>query len=157
MCCYVTDEGCTCCVCFLMIRRPPRSTRTVTLCPYTTLFRLPQAAPDPAGVCAARGTQAQAGRPAVTGNGLAALCRAHARRAQCRTRPAQSGGRCALCAAPRVELEDQVRGARRADRTRGLRFELPSGIGAFLVVHAVARKARDSIKTGESHSRPLPN
>src|SRR3546814_19876599 len=23
----------------LMIRRPPRSTRTVTLCPYTTLFR----------------------------------------------------------------------------------------------------------------------
>src|SRR3546814_18671117 len=30
---------------FLMIRRPPRSTRTDTLCPYTTLFRsmlLPQ-------------------------------------------------------------------------------------------------------------------
>src|SRR3546814_5623171 len=24
---------------FLMIRRPPRSTRTNTLCPYTTLFR----------------------------------------------------------------------------------------------------------------------
>src|SRR3546814_10739219 len=24
---------------FLMIRRPPRSTRTYTLCPYTTLFR----------------------------------------------------------------------------------------------------------------------
>src|SRR3546814_4349517 len=24
---------------FLMIRRPPRSTRTATLCPYTTLFR----------------------------------------------------------------------------------------------------------------------
>src|SRR3546814_4278210 len=24
---------------FLMIRQPPRSTRTVTLCPYTTLFR----------------------------------------------------------------------------------------------------------------------
>src|SRR3546814_4657835 len=24
-----------------MIRRPPRSTRTVTLCPYTTLFRSP--------------------------------------------------------------------------------------------------------------------
>src|SRR3546814_18499977 len=23
----------------LMVRRPPRSTRTVTLCPYTTLFR----------------------------------------------------------------------------------------------------------------------
>src|SRR3546814_14268924 len=28
-----------CCVCFLMIRRPPRSTRTDTLYPYTTLFR----------------------------------------------------------------------------------------------------------------------
>src|SRR3546814_5611521 len=27
------------CVCFLMIRRPPRSTRTDTLFPYTTLFR----------------------------------------------------------------------------------------------------------------------
>src|SRR3546814_13219306 len=30
-------------MCFiLMIRRPPRSTRTDTLCPYTTLFRSPQ-------------------------------------------------------------------------------------------------------------------
>src|SRR3546814_11160476 len=28
-------------VCFLMIRRPPRSTRTDTLFPYTTLFRSP--------------------------------------------------------------------------------------------------------------------
>src|SRR3546814_13968891 len=27
------------CFFFLMIRRPPRSTRTVTLFPYTTLFR----------------------------------------------------------------------------------------------------------------------
>src|SRR3546814_7295561 len=27
------------CFCFLMIRRPPRSTRTYTLFPYTTLFR----------------------------------------------------------------------------------------------------------------------
>src|SRR3546814_2434102 len=33
------------CLCFLMIRRPPRSTRTDTLCPYTTLFRS-----GPAGV-----------------------------------------------------------------------------------------------------------
>src|SRR3546814_7962912 len=29
------------CVVFLMIRRPPRSTRTDTLFPYTTLFRSP--------------------------------------------------------------------------------------------------------------------
>src|SRR3546814_2487977 len=28
-------------ICFLMIRRPPRSTRTDTLFPYTTLFRSP--------------------------------------------------------------------------------------------------------------------
>src|SRR3546814_19430483 len=27
------------CLCFLIIRRPPRSTRTDTLFPYTTLFR----------------------------------------------------------------------------------------------------------------------
>src|SRR3546814_16413179 len=32
------ESGCSCC-CFLMIRRPPRSTRTDTLFPYTTLFR----------------------------------------------------------------------------------------------------------------------
>src|SRR3546814_15534367 len=29
------------CCCFLMIRRPPRATRTDTLVPYTTLFRSP--------------------------------------------------------------------------------------------------------------------
>src|SRR3546814_4601862 len=31
---------------FLMIRRPPRSTRTDTLFPYTTLFRSPRAVRD---------------------------------------------------------------------------------------------------------------
>src|SRR3546814_18625034 len=30
------------CLFFLMIRRPPRSTRTDTLLPYTTLFRSPE-------------------------------------------------------------------------------------------------------------------
>src|SRR3546814_17681148 len=30
-----------------MIRRPPRSTRTDTLFPYTTLFRSPRLVPDP--------------------------------------------------------------------------------------------------------------
>src|SRR3546814_16214875 len=35
-CCFI----CSCaCFLFLMIRRPPRSTRTDTLFPYTTLFR----------------------------------------------------------------------------------------------------------------------
>src|SRR3546814_15748752 len=38
------------CFFFLMIRRPPRSTRTDTLFPYTTLFRSPAAAMSrPAG------------------------------------------------------------------------------------------------------------
>src|SRR3546814_12041070 len=32
---------------FLMIRRPPRSTRTDTLFPYTTLFRSPPPAGNP--------------------------------------------------------------------------------------------------------------
>src|SRR3546814_13912937 len=32
---------------FLMIRRPPRSTRTDTLFPYTTLFRSVEIAPGP--------------------------------------------------------------------------------------------------------------
>src|SRR3546814_4002172 len=35
---------------FLMIRRPPRSTRTDTLFPYTTLFRSPAAAVAPVAV-----------------------------------------------------------------------------------------------------------
>src|SRR3546814_6831663 len=34
---------------FLKIRRPPRSTRTDTLFPYTTLFRSPEPSCDPAG------------------------------------------------------------------------------------------------------------
>src|SRR3546814_7692055 len=38
MCC-VSDMHCQLLVFFLMIRRPPRSTRTDTLFPYTTLFR----------------------------------------------------------------------------------------------------------------------
>src|SRR3546814_4049280 len=33
---------------FLMLRPPPRSTRTDTLCPYTTLFRSPRRGLDPA-------------------------------------------------------------------------------------------------------------
>src|SRR3546814_6893387 len=33
------------CIFFLMIRRPPRSTRTDTLFPYTTLFRSPAGHP----------------------------------------------------------------------------------------------------------------
>src|SRR3546814_11600765 len=40
-CVVITVWNCNfhCCFFFLMIRRPPRSTRTDTLFPYTTLFR----------------------------------------------------------------------------------------------------------------------
>src|SRR3546814_7291409 len=48
---------CTVCFFFLMIRRPPRSTRTDTLFPYTTLFRSIRARIK--GVGAARGDVAQ--------------------------------------------------------------------------------------------------
>src|SRR3546814_11575261 len=36
---YITEVSYTVLFVFLMIRRPPRSTRTDTLFPYTTLFR----------------------------------------------------------------------------------------------------------------------
>src|SRR3546814_5200247 len=36
---YLRGSSCYLCLFFLMIRRPPRSTRTDTLFPYTTLFR----------------------------------------------------------------------------------------------------------------------
>src|SRR3546814_13608265 len=42
------------CVFFLMIRRPPRSTRTDTLFPYTTLFRSTRAQISWPKACAAR-------------------------------------------------------------------------------------------------------
>src|SRR3546814_16347076 len=52
------------CFFFLMIRRPPRSTRTDTLFPYTTLFRSPSA---------------MASRPALSVNALAELSQRFAR------------------------------------------------------------------------------
>src|SRR3546814_3268634 len=45
---------------FLMIRRPPRSTRTDTLFPYTTLFRSPVSPAERRG--ASRGAEGGAGR-----------------------------------------------------------------------------------------------
>src|SRR3546814_17794018 len=51
-------------ICFLMIRRPPGSTRTDTLCPYTTLFRSGCAQSRPSH-CAPRGA-GQTGWPPPT-------------------------------------------------------------------------------------------
>src|SRR3546814_1386346 len=43
---------------FLMIRRPPRSTRTDTLFPYTTLFRSLDGLPEAAGILDVHGLEA---------------------------------------------------------------------------------------------------
>src|SRR3546814_9023409 len=65
---------------FVMIRRPPRSTRTDTLFPYTTLFRshaVPAQRPAPRAPCLqARGRTAVAQHPDPKGP----ACRAPARR-----------------------------------------------------------------------------
>src|SRR3546814_15403252 len=42
---------------FLIIRRPPRSTRTDTLFPYTTLFRSGEGAPRPASTSASESSK----------------------------------------------------------------------------------------------------
>src|SRR3546814_18798297 len=67
-----------CCFFFLMIRRPPRSTLTDTLFPYTTLFRsLGKAGPPRAGAEAAAGQRRSAldrWRDAA-GAGTLRLCR----------------------------------------------------------------------------------
>src|SRR3546814_17016829 len=48
-----------------MIRRPPRSTRTDTLFPYTTLFRSPARASDPPVVTIAQGALSGSGEPGL--------------------------------------------------------------------------------------------
>src|SRR3546814_11578484 len=61
------------CFCFLMIRRPPRSTLTDTLFPYTTLFRSDEPV-DEAGVADValhqRSGVAQAGAVSGVGEGV---------------------------------------------------------------------------------------
>src|SRR3546814_12071163 len=49
---------------FLMIRRPPRSTRTDTLFPYTTLFRSGRVGIRGSGACGAELKSGAAPRPA---------------------------------------------------------------------------------------------
>src|SRR3546814_13618289 len=51
-----------------MIRRPPRSTRTDTLCPYTTLFRsliLPPPSPHRRSSCSALSRASRAAAPSL--------------------------------------------------------------------------------------------
>src|SRR3546814_1516172 len=65
-----------------MIRRPPRSTRTDTLFPYTTLFRSPAASPAPAPAPPPKSeAAAPVAPPAPTGNVEAAALSPSVRRA----------------------------------------------------------------------------
>src|SRR3546814_20188110 len=73
-----------------MVRQPPRSTRTDTLLPYTTLFRSPERRRDARAV--RRHRVPRAGRPGVAGV------------------PRQAGGRRARQAAqPRLQVEPHAR------------------------------------------------
>src|SRR3546814_4903820 len=65
---------------FLMIRRPPRSTRTDTLFPYTTLFRSPARVRR-----AAAGADPRPGGPARHAHGVAR----HERQPSCCRQPAR--------------------------------------------------------------------
>src|SRR3546814_10547157 len=58
-----------------MIRRPPRSTRTDTLFPYTTLFRSRDRGRDQGGPAARRGLCGRAGGQRRLRRGQAGLCR----------------------------------------------------------------------------------
>src|SRR3546814_20112541 len=72
---------------FLMIRRPPRSTRTDTLFPYTTLFR-------------SLGTQRRTAIESAHGRATGHCQDARARRTRTR-----AGGACAARAAPSADAE----------------------------------------------------
>src|SRR3546814_20644511 len=75
------------CVCFfLIIRRPPRSTRTDTLFPYTTLFRSPPRRPARGRVDNHRIGPLQDGSRRFSGSGSGRARRASSRRPDRRSR-----------------------------------------------------------------------
>src|SRR3546814_12889879 len=79
------------CFFFLMIRRPPRSTRTDTLFPYTTLFRSrprPARRPTPHPTCRARCTRTWTATCPTTASPAAAAT--HGRRSEEHTSELQS-------------------------------------------------------------------
>src|SRR3546814_18659465 len=89
---------------FLMIRRPPRSTRTDTLFPYTTLFRSFQRVDvdDLAVLHAARDLMPDSGDADRPGRHTAGACQQRIRR-----RLADPGDEAAHLARPDVERGDQ--------------------------------------------------
>src|SRR3546814_15929802 len=114
---------------FLMIRRPPRSTRTDTLFPYTTLFRSafhrrkPQDLRQrrggrpfrPARQAFLAGTGAEGAARLSAGRSLARLCPCHAGGGRGERRRVEAGGAglARLCAAGRGPLTC-IRGIGRA-------------------------------------------
>src|SRR3546814_1870890 len=114
---------------FFMIRRPPRSTRTDTLFPYTTLFRSPRddrpAAAAPQGLARLR---APAAHPSDRGGGaeegrLGLGRRALPRRVLRRRAGARVGSGCAHPGARRGA------GGRRGVRGRAVAVRLPRAAG----------------------------
>src|SRR3546814_9462005 len=110
--CVMPDDdlwsGCMCLLFlfFLMIRRPPRSTRTDTLFPYTTLFRSEYRL----DVQAAAAGAGQAHRDPAKGRGGLEVDRAYLRKVQARSgradgdgAPQQSAHRAARASALRTE------------------------------------------------------
>src|SRR3546814_10916381 len=79
--------------CFLMIRQPPRSTRTDTLCPYTTLFRSDGRRGDDRDAGGSEGDRqryGQAARPPAHASGEAGGGHAQGRRSEEHTSELQS-------------------------------------------------------------------
>src|SRR3546814_5257538 len=76
----------------LMIRRPPRSTRTDTLFPYTTLFRSDQGIKDvdEVGSVGSAASVASASLAPVSGSGSSGLGRERGRRSEEHTSELQS-------------------------------------------------------------------
>src|SRR3546814_424005 len=129
---------------FLMIRRPPRSTRTDTLFPYTTLFRSRQHlhARDPG--CARRaGHRARLGRagrrPAGLGNPGAGL-RCHPGQSP-RLLAAAPEGRCTGRSRPRGGLAGRIEGGLAAVTGRCCRKLRRSLYGSFWLGRASCRES----------------
>src|SRR3546814_2668575 len=87
-----------------MIRRPPRSTRTDTLFPYTTLFRSSRLAPDPHRLRAVPARRAGIGQ----GQGSAGQGAGRADRREDRGSGAAQPGRGAGKAAPGAAPEERL-------------------------------------------------
>src|SRR3546814_10831692 len=127
---------------FLMIRRPPRSTRTDTLFPYTTLFRS-----RPAGRPGRPRRRAHAaGQGAGQGHGRKGQERGEA--GEVRRQRAAGGGRAGAPAPGRLEHPSRV--APRASRAAGL--SALTRVTRSLPVSSRASRPRSYLPTSSLHS-----